>query len=341
MVRGQELSILLTSAAVLFSISFSASAQLLMNPTDSKGIYEITGADFGNSPKPIVHEDFESGANGEPLIGWELGSSHGSVPVHSTDSSVTGKFSGQSSFTGSNYNSTAEYRELNGIRSAYLSYYVKVQRLKGDPSRNIKLARLSSGYSGSYKHPLSGITLFDNSSNGYFYAYTGEGQKEIADWFGSISDGNWHRIEQYVELSSPPGSATGKALFWIDGNPKLQSSNIVTEWYGDSFQWLTLPYYVAHDPGGDYKVYYDNIALSERQGRIETCSSPKFSECNMPSVADIVSWDNSRVVINIPPAFTDKSQYVYVFDNNGQLINASGISICSDCPAAPQLQLKE
>lgn len=162
----------LGSIFLLFGAQLSSAEQLGFSETGQTGVYQITGTGFGEAPRVEVHDDFEDGRDESRLTGWELGSSHGSVPVYSSDASVSGNLSGKSSFIGSNYNSSAEYKNLNNLRSVYLSYYVKIDQLSGNDSRNIKLARITSGYSGSYSQPSVGTTLFDIYSNGY--AYTGQ-----------------------------------------------------------------------------------------------------------------------------------------------------------------------
>lgn len=58
-------------------------------------------------------------------------------------------------------------------------------------------------------------------------------------------------IDHHVKLSSKPGIADGFKKDLIDGEFKQDLTNVVTDNKGKSFEWLTLPYYVAHDPGGD------------------------------------------------------------------------------------------
>jgi hypothetical protein len=283
-----------------------------------------------------VHDDFDQGTAGDSLEGWSLGSSHGLVPTYSNESSITGTQSGKARFIGENYNSTAELKNLGGITTAYFSYYFKIKSLTGTPSRNIKLARLSGGYHDGYVQPI-GLTFFETYKNGIYYTYTkvGTEPKTPTKWLGNYADGNWYRAEYYVELSNPPNTPNGRSRLTINGQVMADYTNVITEESGNKMEWLTMPYYVAHDPGGDYELYYDNVVLSKNQARVEICNEHDYKACKTPTIAKITSWTPTKITLDNTTFSANKSYYLYVFDNTGNMINDGELHICKICPKAP------
>lgn len=341
-IRSKNLSFGLTWGILLVIVSLaSAKAQSVeVKLFTNNSLLTVTGTDFGTPPQIAVHDDFESGQSGQILGGWELGSSHGAVPVYTDATSVSGYQSGVSSFRGENYNSTAEYKNLGGLREIYLSYYFKIERISGDRSRNIKLARLSSGYSSGYQAPMTGITSFASNGNGIVYLNQGGGQDMLTTWTGSFADGQWHRAEHHIRLSSYAGAKDGEMTIKIDGESIVKQIDIATEMTGNSFEWLTLPYFVSHSPGGDYDLYYDNVHLSNNQARVELCDARLASECSTPIVVNVSSWKQNEITIDLQQVDLSSVKYLYVYDNNGELLNQSGALICSQCPSSPTISIE-
>ena len=302
----------------------------------SDSMYTISGSNFGVAQEAIIHDDFDEGVSGQELKNFSVSSNSLSQnPIYNDLTAVTGKNSGNSRFLGSNFNSTAEHKGLGGLDHVYLSYYVKVDHLRGDLSRNIKLVRLSSGYKSKYIQ-MTGITLFHNNGSGIFYNYTGgtgdsnKNQKWISA--SSLIDGKWHRVEYHLILSSPAGNANGSATLKIDNKIVSNFENVVTEYTGNRVEWITLPYYVAHDAGGDYNIYYDNVVVSKNPARVEVCSSADYSSCQKPVLAKVTNWSNNEIRLKYP---SGTNKYFYTFNGENNLLNDKGALMCSTCSTPP------
>ena len=314
-------------------------AEITVGYTDSNVVLNTSGNLFGTNPEVVIHDDFEGGTHAEPLSGWSLFSSHGKVPVYSNADVMTGNLSGKADFTDGNFNSTAEYKSLGGLTKVYVSYYFKVSLLSGVPSRNIKLGRLSSGYKTAYVEP-TGLTFFPVNANGIFYTYSAiEGDsKAPTTWLNDLVDNNWHRAEYLLELSNPAGAANGMTRITLDGKSIANHADIITEELGNKIEWFTLPYYVAHDPGGSYHIFYDNVVVSKNQARVEVCDKDTYSACKKPTLIQISSWESNKITIAQNKFLKGAGSNLYVFNQNGELLNANGIHACPKCPKPPIIQ---
>lgn len=324
-------NLLLSAIFIACICPLSVHAQLEVTKTQEH--YRITGTNFGTAPGVVLHEDFDTGEQGQKLLNWSLS---GTAPTYNNKDPVTGKLTGMSRFIGTNYNASAEFKQLGGLTTVYLSYYFKVVHLNGARSRNIKLARLSGGYNGTYIQ-ATGLTLFHGHSNGIFITATTDAGNATNPqvWTDNYADGKWHRAEYYVVLSSPAGASNGTSRLIIDGTVVANFENVITERTGKKFEWLTLPYYVAHDAGGDYEIHYDNVVVSKNRARVELCAESKYLQCARPIVADGVAWSNNAVTLNLAAIDKEKKQYAYVFKSDGSLINTNGIAVCPNCPSPP------
>lgn len=327
-----------TLALLLGFISSLACGQFTAEKVGENLVISATSDSFGSGPEVVIHDDFDAGAAGQPLQNWNVPSGAGTQnPSYSDFTSVTGKQSGMSSFLGTNYNSSAEYKNLPDLDTVYLSYYFRVDLLSGSPSRNIKLARLSGGHDGKTYVQAAAFTFYDTYSNGNFQQASidfSDSKVKIV-WTPDYVDGKWHRAEQYIKLSNPAKQANGTTIAKLDGKPITEQINIVNEETGMRYKWLTLPYYVAHDPGGDYKMYYDNVVVSKNQARVELCENDIYTDCLHPIIAKLENWSAKSITIN-KNSLTPKKPYFFVFNENGKQLNAKGIQFCLECPSKPK-----
>lgn len=352
----------LISSATLLAISFCPPllAKVELSQKGDRIVISSDNLDFGPSPDVKLHDDFESGSPGEVLQNWSVSASGGTgdLPRYANEFAVTGKSSGMSSFLGRNYNSSAEFKELGGLRTVYLSYYVKIDQLSGEPSRNIKLARLSGGYKGGTYNQAIGLTFFHNYNNGALFQASRDHStsKVPTKWMGNYVDSQWHRIEYYVKLSTP-GKEDGVTLTRINGNKVVELHDIENDEVGIKYEWLSLPYFVSHDPGGDYKIYYDNVVVSKNMARIELCEHASYSKCQQPILAKVINWAPNKIEI-LAETLSGKNPYIFIFNEDDGLINRSSINVtyknwegmpdrntspqsgiyfCPECPRSPEV----
>lgn len=318
----------------LFSIGALNAGAAITVFSDAAGLHiKSSDSALGDGPEVVLHDDFDAGVAGQLLTGgWSLGSSSGNQsPTYNDKQHVTGSKSGKASFLGSNYNSTAEYKSLPNMDSVYLSYYVKYVHLSGDLSRNIKLARLSAGYIDGYQ-VCQGTTFFDyNTSNTFYTPLEGANTPGATVWWDKPLVNEWHRLEQYLKLSAPAGAANGVSWLYADQKLIANLSNLVTQNYPSNIKWLTMPYYVAHDPGGDYEMYFDNVVVSKYPSRVEFCEADTYAMCKAPVIPKVKSWSPSEVVVDAAELNKNGRGYIYVFNRNGLPIQSTGISLCQGC----------
>lgn len=247
------------------------------------------------------------------------------------------------------YNSTLEYKQLKSVLSVngqpskeiFVSFYVYVERKSGDLSRNVKLVRLSNGYTSSYDDPMFGVTLFPDKGNGAAYQYYG-GTTHNTIWFDLDAEGKWLRFDYYLKLSSVVGASDGEFTLYINGERVGQKKDVVTSVNSDYYEWLTLPYYVAHDPGGEYVLYTDSVVVLPGYRRLEACVVKEFSQvesysdCERPIVlnANYSEGANGEHLLS-HPKFADKNTeklLVFQFDDKNNIVG-EGVRVCQRCPA--------
>lgn len=327
---------LLMKVLIVFGTIHHASAEVSIKLVEDNLTITSTTDAFGSAPEVVLHDDFDSGVANQQLSGWSLGStSRNQNPVYSDAFSITGKLSGMSSFLNGNYNSSAEYKNLPDMETAYLSYYFKVDKLGPDASRNIKLARLSGGYNGVYIQSYA-IGIFDIHSNGIVSLATDDNaeSKFKTVWISDYANDSWHRAEMYVKLSNPQGTPTGVNSVRINGKSIFEGNNLINEETNMRYKWLTLPYYVAHDPGSDYKIYYDNVVVSKNRARVELCENDSYNDCKQPVIAKTVSWSPKSITI-AKESLSLTKPYIFIFNENDSIVGKA-IHYCPDCPSKPK-----
>lgn len=293
------------------------------------GTITIHGTGFGEkSPAaPLIWDDFESGTEGEMLQGWLLDASSGRSPTYAADLRYgQGTLSGMSDMTDSQYLSAA-YQNLNADEF-YVSVRINEQHLSGPKSRNIKYPRVTS----TERDARSGDTLAGYTrlgETGIFY--TGNNNDgDLDSVWTSIPTGTWMRYELYSRLGDK-GVANGARGFWINGQEIANDPAWATygSQAGREYETFSLPFYVAHDEGGDYRIYYDNVYVDSTRARVEICESPTWSvdteDEERCAVQLPTAWSNSAVTVTLQQGEfpTGTQLYLYVVDSNGA-VNEEG-----------------
>lgn len=247
------------------------------------------------------------------------------------------------------YNSTLEIKNLDeylvqdGITpdAIFASYYVKIDHLSGEKSRNIKLLRLTSGYNGGYLQPTVGVTIFHNTNSAIFYNYYGSGDHNLK-WVKVPPMNQWVRLDYYVKMSSSKGTSDGAIALYYNGEKITELTDVVTNNTDNFFEWATLPYYVAKDPGGVYEMHSDSLAILPSYRRIEACmvkdfrDAQDYSDCENPVVLAPHSVEtNSGIGLTHEKLIENNVEklILYYFDSENNLINPKGIHFCPRCPS--------
>jgi hypothetical protein len=322
--------------------------------TGSQPTVTIVGSGFGTrkSITPIIWDDFESGTAGSSIGGaWSLDSSAGGkTPEYSSAFAYRGSKSGFANFhTG--YNSTSEYKGTTDLTEFYLSYSVYNRATSGAPSRNVKFARVTTGtIDGVYSQPFVGYTQFDAQSTGVFYAYNPgsfiydnpQNAEKDQIWTEPVMKQNrWQRVE-YRSKFNTAANFNGYVGFWVDNVPVYvnNAARLSDGTNTRGFKWLTLPYYVAHDPGGEYEIYYDDVYFDNTPARVEIGNSAEWSSCTQRVIQELVEWSATRIVFNIDASKfgTSGNHWVYVIDPQGA-VNQTGIPLGAGTSPAPPSDL--
>jgi len=323
-------------------MSFAAAALLLAGTTaaapsisSTSGTFThgnsvtIGGSGFGSksTAAPVKYDDFDDGEVGSDLSGWSLVKSSGGVyPKYSDTRSHNGDQSGLASFE-NQYNCSAYLGNLD-LTTVYASYWVYWEKVSGDDTRNMKLARFTAAY-GNYKdgNPKMGYTGL-NGSSGTWYLNNGDGYD--MNWGNYVVGGTWHRIEMYFVASSSPGQADGTWAFWKNCSQIVDEKDYVTIATTADRNFVRnfiLPFYCAHDPGGPHRVYYDDVYLDSTQARVEIGNASTWSGCSHKEIQVPTAWSSSSITVDVNKgSMSDGTAYLYVVDSSGG-VNSSGYQI--------------
>lgn len=333
----------LTLLAITFCFSSSAvfAVPLVQNVSQTSNTISITGTGFGSksTAAPVVWDDFNAGTNGNKvnMNGWVPDSTNS--PTYSSIRAHSGGISAATHFIGvNNYNSSV-VRPIGTLSSVYYSYWVFVDRLSGVASRNIKLTRVSSagGTDIIHSNPNIGATIFNDAVSPAYYVATGNTSAiyyyDNRDANAPSDVGRWAKMEHYVKLSSAPGAADGEIQTFMDGYQVKNVTGVVTlgsPSSGTTFQNLTLSFYVAHDAGGDYNIYNDDIYLDNTRARVELCPGSTWSNRGQCETQIPTSWDptGQSITVNVNPGqfANNATAYLYVVTSDGS-VNSDGYSI--------------
>jgi hypothetical protein len=340
------LSAAVASAAVW--LGAAAVEPVVSRVLNNGATFEVSGGGFGSRSRqaPIKWETFDAGTSGAVLSGWTITTSHGVRPVYSTLRTRKAGLSARFAFVAPQYNCTAYITGLTE-REIFLSYWVYVERLWGDPSRNLKLARVATTLDGDAMHgtPSLGFTGFSELKEIWYTFAGGTSRSTDEEWDSKMTYGSWHRVESWARLSTPD-VADGSRRFWLDRarvTPNMDEDHVVTlssAAVNTHYENVLLGMYVAHDPGGDYAIYYDDVYVDNTRARVEVCNASRWSEGGLSGTAQHCEvqpsrlWSDDRIVtdVNVSTFSAGELLYLYVVDANGA-VNAKGYQLAG--PHAP------
>lgn len=336
-----RVAVFFLSAAIVALPSSQPSSVFIRSAVANAGVIEVTGFGFGNKAQaaPLKWDDFETGgAVGEPLTGYQQLTDP--PPVYTSSKAYSGTRSGFFNFPTGKSSSTS-YAAFTGLRDTelYMSYRVFIHRLAGDVSRNIKLARFAS-FGGQYNYPGYGSPQVGTTvmyTNNIHYIFPGDpNSNEYYDtiWNPPVYEGRWLRIEMHVKLGTPD-VANGKFDVRVDGvraaRPGVNYDAYTTlrpTATNPFMDHVLLGFYVAHDPGGAYAMYYDDVYVDRTAARVELCNVPNWTDTagRVCAPQPPQSWSDGRVVATYAPAGLGGSQYAYVITSSGN-VNQTGFAV--------------
>lgn len=321
----------------------------LSGTLNHKSTLTISGSGFATkSPAtPLKWDDFESGANGSVLTGWNLYSSGGNSGRPSYSSTITrtnSNLSARADFTNSNYNSSfgiVDYASPD-LSSIYVDGWVYDDSASPD-SRNVKLIRWYSDWDttanqdrflniycssvNNSMHVSGGAGSYDYWTNGYGYLYF---------------EKNWRHIQIFMSHGTP-GNSDGTLKMWLGGIPIVNATNINLRSSSQS-PWNTvwLGNYLGHgaespcSASGDANIYWDDVYIDKTQARVEIGDAPTWASCTHREIQIPSSWSANSITLSVNQgSFSSlSSTYLYVVDPNGS-VNQNGFPLGANGPLVP------
>ncbi len=100
------------------------------------------------------------------------------------------------------------------------------------------------------------------------------------------------------------------------------------------FKWLTMPYYVAHDPGGSYEILYDDVYLAGSPARVEIGDSSSWDNCTNREIQEGISWTDTSITFRIRSTVSiPDGAYLYVINSDNEAnSSATGMDVVRPLP---------
>lgn len=298
----------------------------------------VTGSGFGtkSTAAPIKWDNFESGTNGNDLSGYTLGSGTSSgtpiLPKYSNVREKNGSLSARFSFLGQQYNCIARI-DFSSVTQIYFRYYLYIEHLTGQVSRNIKPARaIYPSENATHGTPSMAFILQPPYDLGIFGLYTSSSTvPEDDDSFSpQTPSGQWVLIEEYGKMGTI-NIANGVKWMKQNGTYKVNKQNAITYTSNTSnngFTRFILPFYVAHTgvptQGGDYYMYADDLYVDSTLQRVEIGDSENYSACTIREVQIPTAWSATSISFTVNQgSLPSNNNFLFVLDSNGDP-NATG-----------------
>jgi hypothetical protein len=305
------------------------------------------GCGFGSkSPAaPILYDDFESGALGEPIAGpqWSVTSSTAGQEPRYSDALVR-PAAGQhqsafQNFVGA-YNSSLTVSGLVALDEIYFhGWYHAIP--SGAPTRNTKLLYLAG--SEDWGEPdirffdvyypdspnEAGHNQFDDCNNEYL------GDPDDDAWHdGKLHPNEWVRMEGFAHLGTA-GQRDGRCWLQrrtetvVDRGP--ESPQALLRYDECTYDRLHIWSYFANDEGTPtpgLELYWDEIYVDRTQARIELGNAATWAGSTHFEIQIPTDWSSTAVTFRVSQgtAANGETAYLYVIDSAGN-VNADGYPV--------------
>lgn len=334
------------SALFLHSTANSASVSSLSGTISNNQTLTINGSGFGTkSPvAPWLYDDFESGSTGSDVRNTttEIGAKTWNTYEYGTDSE---------------YLTFSTIRAFNGVQAAYTE-----DSHSGTFSGNVWIGGMAAqtryvsyrwytdtGIGGTKKWDRSTANTGNGVNNAPYDACPDWGMGPDYWWYndcstvhdkytgvpttGNYNDpstGAWHRIETWIEVSSP-NTSDGTYLGWTD----LVDSFLTADAIGNIPNcegvsgcqvdtWMTL--LIANNTA-TYRWWYDCIYIDYTRKRIEIGDNATFTSCT-DRVIQVPqnTWSDGQVEIKVKTGGQTGTKYLFIVDSDGSPIDLNGAS---------------
>ncbi|MCK4818435.1 hypothetical protein KA005_21875 [bacterium] len=278
---------------------------------------------------PVIWDDFENGADNKIIgNGWAMYDSNSGQPVYTSSDKYTGSLSVMNTiYGGSGTAFGTAWKEFKKSDEVYSSYLFKYTIDGANNNGNMKLARITSDYSGDvgnvlhYNGPGEAVTHFQPAATWAYFTYHNGNERKKYNLDCRLPADKWIRVEVYQKLSSP-GKADGQVIVRIDNKLALAKTGIVTRADAYSFQMnsflLPLMYANVKD-GTTFSMYVDDVYLDTTLERVEIANCPVLNRCSKSEVQIPETWSSDSITfkVNLGTFEVTDSLYVFIIDSNG------------------------
>lgn len=304
----------------------------------------VTGKGFGEGPKVVLFENFESGNRYSDMLKGKGNGWADKLVLLQEDS---GNFAHRAKDPATERMAQIAVDFGKDYTEAFVSFSVKVP--DGTTFPDAKTPRAFSG-SSSWK-----FTWLMSDSNGYssrtkfdicLPTHTGGGIFMLAG-----NDGNLNRLEKglvwwdwdnYNHMTSYIKLANLKPTrySWSVTNSKVhlesagESQPLLFSETNSSFNRINIPGWWRQSTQDNFDGLYDNlyVAVGENAlARAVVTDNPNYSKSSINITALPKEWDNQRIVIEADVIPNDRHYYLHIFNRNGER-SARAIRICPKCP---------
>lgn len=288
---------------LLFSGSVAAQSISGVSGTLNHGAsITVSGSSFGTRPtqSPIRWDNFEAGTIGAGITGWTTTSTQaGKGPRYAAVSrpGTPGSKSAWQEFGSGNYNSGIALTNTPS-RKFYVSGWV-YGNVSGI-SRNVKLVSFRGA---DFADPEGRFDQYPVHSNGQIYTADCSGNKTMGNYSVGgtliIEDGNWHRLEVWIDLGTPNGG-NGNYHIWKDfvtwGTP-LSGTAITSDC---QFAEAWVQHYFSTDtnnPSANY--YWDELYIDTTRARVEIGNASTWAASTHREIQPVSAWSASSVTFTL------------------------------------------
>ncbi len=327
--------------------------------TDVSGTTSVVviGSDFGvkSTAAPIKFDNFEWAVNGTALT------SDVSAPVW-TSSAGDASISNSQAHAGSNSaykemeitvddcSFTNIYVQFTETTEVYMSFWVRHATSTG--------SAINGSRASFYKfNRINTEEPYGGEPNFYLDFYPNNdapetGRVEVQNHWGNFDpmpghnigrlynsdfrQEQWHRVEQYLRVSTPGGTANGE-LQWF-----LNASEIDTDWSGNTFTpgitrgngvTQDLGYFTLQFSGCGYTeseyplLWQDDIYIDNTRARVELGNASTWDSCTHREIQIPTAWATDEITVDLNQgSLPNGAAYLYVVDEDG-VMNETGYPI--------------
>ncbi len=308
----------------------------------------LCGQGFGSKPtaQPLRYDDFESGQPDELLQDWNHYGNTSVVPVYGDQHAYAGQQSAFIDLPEGTYSNGAYLSNL-ALVEIYFSYRVYVIDGGGsDPDpHQVKFGRVTSAaVDVVHGSPGIGMTVGGTLQDGNGMWYNG-GSAENETFYGHRPPlGQWARIEHYLKLSSPAGTANGKRWAKLNHQGSMTFSSFPGGHFADPYATgidpdaydgadlvtltddadaevlnnVLLPFFTR--TGQIVSIWVDEVYVDSTQARVELGDAPVWSDCTSRSPQPPLAWADAEVTVRLNQGTLSGDAYAFVVTTEGEII---------------------